>query len=92
MSCYWQAAAEGVGKVLDAIGTATIIIGMVQQHHAKAIQPQVQASAGEANACSSALAGLVKSTEDRVLACLQTAINAFFSQVCCPALLCVCSA
>ena len=73
--------AEGLGRVLDAIGTATIVIGMIQQHYSKVVQPQVQASAGETTACTSALAGLVKSTEERVLACLQSALNAFFLQV-----------
>ena len=67
--------------MLDAIGTATIVIGMIQQHHSKVVQPQVQASPGETSACSTALAGLVRSTEERVLACLQAALNAFFLQV-----------
>lgn len=67
--------------MLDAIGTATIVIGMIQQHHSRVVQPQVQASLGETSACSSALAGLVRSTEERVLACLQAALNAFFMQV-----------
>lgn len=79
--CCTQAVAEGLGRVLDAIGTATLVIGMIQQHHTKVIQPQVQASAGETKACSSALAGLVRSTEERVLACLQSALNAFCAQV-----------
>lgn len=82
--CVWsllQAVTEGLGRVLDAIGTATIVIGMIKQHHGKVIQPQLQSSAGEAAACSSALSGLVRSVEERVLTCLQQALNAFLSQV-----------
>ena len=79
-----QAVAEGLGRVLDAIGTTTIVITMIQQHHSKVIQPQVQSSAGETAACSAALAGLVRSVEERVLSCLQQALNAFFSQVSTP--------
>ena len=50
-----QAVREGLGKVLEAVGTATVFIGLVQQHFTKVIQPQVEASTGDAAACNSVL-------------------------------------
>lgn len=76
-----QAVREGLGKVLEAVGTATAVIGLVQQHHTKVIQPQVEASTGEAAACSSGLAAVIKTTEERVLTSLQAALNAILAQV-----------
>ena len=78
-----QAVREGLGKVLEAVGTATVVIGLVQQHHNKVIQPQVEASTGEAAACTSGLSALVKATEERVLTSLQAALNALLAQVSC---------
>ena len=82
MTCAWQASSEGLGRVLDAVATATIIIGLLQQHQIKVIQPHVEASAAELAACSNGMSALIKSVEERVLACLQAALNAFFVQVC----------
>ena len=78
-----QAVREGLGKVLEAVGTATVFIGLVQQHFTKVIQPQVEASTGEAAACNSGLSALVKATEERVLTSLQAALNALLAQVGC---------
>lgn len=74
---------EGLGKVLEAVGTATVVIGLVQQHFTKVIQPQVEASTGEAAACNSGLSAFVKATEERVLTSLQAALNALLAQVDC---------
>ena len=76
-----QASNEGLGRVLDAVATATVIIGLLQQHHVKVIQPHVEASAAESAACSNGMSALIKSVEERVLASLQAALNAFFAQV-----------
>ena len=78
-----QASNEGLGRVLDAVATATVVIGLLQQHHVKVIQPRVEASAAELTACSNGMSAVIKSVEDRVLASLQAALNAFFAQVCC---------
>ena len=80
-SSVLQAVTEGLGKVLEAVATATVVIGLVQQHHTKVIQPQVQASPGEAAACTSGLTVLIKATEERVLAALQAALNAFSGNI-----------
>ncbi len=61
-----QASSEGVGRVLDAVGTASVIIGLLQQHHAKVIQPRVEASAAEAAACAAGLSALIKTVEESV--------------------------
>ena len=63
------------------MGTVSVIIGLVQQHHVKVIQPRVEASGAEAAACNAGLTGLTKSVEDRVLASLQAGLTAFFAQV-----------
>ena len=76
-----QASSEGVGRVLDGVGTASVIIGLLQQHHVKVIQPRVEASGAEASACTAGLSAVIKSVEERVLASLQAALNAFFAQV-----------
>ena len=76
-----QASGEGMGRVLDAVATASIIVGLLQQHHMKVIQPRVETSPAEAGACSAALSACMKSVEERVLAALQAALNAFFAQV-----------
>ena len=76
-----QAVKEGLGKVLEAVGTTTVVIGLLQQHHIKVIQPHVAASTGDASACNSGLTALIKATEERVLTALQAALNAFLAQV-----------
>ena len=68
--------------MLDAVGGVSVIIGMVQQHHAKVIHPRVEASGAEAAACSTGLSALIKTVEERVLSSLQAALTAFFAQVC----------
>ncbi|DBB07800.1 TPA: hypothetical protein ACH3X3_009214 [Trebouxia sp. C0006] len=75
------ASSEGLGRILDAMGTVSVIIGLVQQHHVKVIQPRVEASGAEAAACNAGLTGVTKSVEDRVLASLQAGLTAFFAQV-----------
>ena len=67
--------------MLDAVGSVSVIIGLVQQHHVKVIQPRVEASGAEAAACNAGLSGLTKILEDRVLASLQAGLTAFFAQV-----------
>ena len=76
-----QASSEGLGRILDAVGTVSVIVGLVQQHHVKVIQLRVEASGAEAAACNAGLTGLTKSVEDRVLASLQAGLTAFFAQV-----------
>ena len=76
-----QASSEGLGRILDAVGTVSVIIGLVQQHHVKVIQPRVEASGAEAAACNAGLTGVTKSVEDRVLASLQAGLTGFFAQV-----------
>ncbi len=76
-----QASSEGLGRILDAVGTVSVIIGLVQQHHVKIIQPRVEVSGAEAAACNAGLSGLTKTVEDRVLSSLQAGLTAFFAQV-----------
>ena len=76
-----QASSDGLGRGLDAVATATVIIGLLQQHHVKVIQPHVTQSPSEWNACSTGLASLIRSVEERVLASMQAILNAFFAQV-----------
>ena len=76
-----QASSEGLGRGLDAVATATVIIELLQQHHLKVIQPHVDSSPSESNACSTGLATLIRSVEERVLASMQAILSAFFAQV-----------
>lgn len=76
-----QASNDGLGRGLDAVATATVIIELLQQHHVKVIQPHVTQSPSESNACSTGLATLIRSVEERVLASMQAILNAFFAQV-----------
>ena len=75
-----QAASEGVGRVLEAVGAASGIVRQLQQHYAKCISPRVEESAAEAAACATGLAALVRAVEERVLAALQASLAAFFGQ------------
>lgn len=85
---WLQASSEVLGRGLDAVATVTIIIGLLQQHHIKVIQPHVESSASDSTACINGLATLIRSVEDRVLASMQAILNAFFAQVHCS---CMCS-
>ncbi|KAK9823591.1 hypothetical protein WJX72_004079 [[Myrmecia] bisecta] len=72
---------EGLGKVLEAIGVATAIIKLLQQHYTKSIEPAVDDVLAESVSCSTGMAALIRAVEERVLATLQSALNAFFAQV-----------
>jgi hypothetical protein len=76
-----QVAAEGVGRVLEAVGAASGIIRALQQHYATVIEPKVEESPVEATACATGLAALVRAVERQVLNALQAALAAFFAQV-----------
>jgi hypothetical protein len=76
-----QAASDGVGRVLEAVGAASGIVRQLQQHYARAVAPRVEESAAEAAACATGLASLVRAVEERVLAALQASLSAFFVQV-----------
>jgi hypothetical protein len=75
-----QAASDGVGRVLEAVGAASGIVRQLQQHYARAVAPRVEESAAEAAACATGLASLVRAVEERVLAALQASLSAFFVQ------------
>lgn len=76
-----QVAAEGVGRVLEAVGAASGIIRALQQHYATVIEPKVDDAPVEATACATGLAALVRAVERQVLNALQAALTAFFAQV-----------
>ena len=76
-----QAFAEGVGRLLEAISVTSSIIKALQQHFAKVVATHMEDAPAEGAICASGLAALVHAVEDRVLACLQGALNALFGQV-----------
>lgn len=69
-----------MGRVLDAVSSASGIIRALQQHYAREIEPRVEAAPVEASACATGLAALVRAVERQVLNALQAALNSFFQQ------------
>ena len=76
-----QVFAEGMGRLLEAISVTSSVIKALQQHFAKVVAPHLEDAPAEGAICASGLAALVHAVEDRVLACLQGALNALFGQV-----------